>query len=489
MHFLIKLFPEMTIKSGPVRKRQVRQLRRNVRRIAQRFDERITVEGRWDRLEVGMPDEGTDEHLRDTVADALTRVPGIGRILEVVDYKIGDFEEIFANLLPSCRERLDGRTFAVRVKRAGSHQFTSQQLEQYLGAQLLKHTNATGVDLRKPDVWVRLEVRDNRYFIIHRRFDGLGGFPIGTLDSALSLISGGFDSTVSTYLAVRRGLRTHYLFFNLGGTAHEAGVKQVALYLWERYQSSHKVRFISVPFDGVTGELMRKVHHSRRGVMLKRLMLQAAEQVSQDMNIGALVTGESLAQVSSQTLTNLAAIDTATPMLILRPLIHMDKQDIIRIAGEIGTEEFARNMPEYCGLISDRPSTRVKAERIAADEEQFDYAVLEAAVASRRIMNVDEVLASEIGITDVPRVSTPTVGDLVVDIRHPSEGDNDPLFLTNNEVVRMPFYDINQRFSELPPANRYLLYCDRGTMSELHAGHLAAAGHDNVLVYDPVRSD
>lgn len=483
MKFLIKLFPEITIKSRSVRKQQTRVLCQNIRRILQRLDDGIRVVAMWDRIEVQVAD---DDHLREQAAEALRRIPGISQILEVHDYPLTTFDEVLERTLPVYRTVLAGKTFAVRVKRAGHHPFRSHDLEVHLGAGLLQRTEAAGVNLSKPDVTVRVEVRLDRFYIVEKRYPGLGGFPIGSVDAVLSLISGGYDSTVSTYMAMRRGLRSHFLFFNLGGTAHEAGVKQVALYLWERYGSSHRVRFVTVPFENVVGEILRKVDHSHMGVILKRMMLRAAEQVSRDLKVSALVTGESVAQVSSQTLANLTVIDSATDMLVLRPLGMMDKLDIIRLSTEIGTEEFARNMPEYCGVISDRPTVRAKPERVAEEEANFDFGVLDEAVASRRVMYVHEVLDSIVTAGDeVELVQTPRVDDVVIDIRHPGEEERSPLTLTNNEILHIPFYELNERFAELSVQRRYLLYCDKGTMSRLHAGHLKAAGHVNVMVFAP----
>ena len=119
--------------------------------------------------------------------------------------------------------------------------------------------------------------------------------------------------------------------------AHEIGVKQVALYLWSKFGSSHKVKFISVSFDDVLTEIFRSTPPTYMGVMLKRLMLIASEKVANELEIDALLTGESVAQVSSQTLRNLALIDEVSNKLILRPLSTMNKPEIISIANEIGT--------------------------------------------------------------------------------------------------------------------------------------------------------
>jgi thiamine biosynthesis protein ThiI len=301
----------------------------------------------------------------------------------------------------------------------------------------------------------------------------------------MTLISGGYDSSVAAYLMMRRGIRSHFLFFNLGGDAHEVGVRQVVHYLWERYGSSHNVKFISVPFEGVVAEIMRSVNHRHWGVVLKRQMLKAAAEIGRYYNATGLVMGDAVAQVSSQTLTNLNVVDRASDEVVLRPLIAMDKQEIIRIAREIGTEPFARNMPEYCGVISSKPVTRAKLHRVEEEEAKMDSSVLAQAVLDRTDVMVNQLLDSIVTPEEVELVQTPAVDDVIIDVRHPSEEERSPLALTNNEVLKIPFYEISQQIAGLPANRQYLLYCDRGTMSRMHAGHLKADGHGNVKVYAP----
>ena len=163
---------------------------------------------------------------------------------------------------------------------------------------MLEHCDTQGVDVRNPDQYVDLEVKDQKLFVFNKIYKGLGGYPLGTQEPVLSLISGGFDSVVSSYMTMRRGSKTHFLFFNLGGKAHQMGVEQVALHLWQQYGSCAGVKFISVPFSEVVGDILQNVHHSFMGVVLKRQMMRAAEKVADFMKIDALVTGESIAQVS-----------------------------------------------------------------------------------------------------------------------------------------------------------------------------------------------
>ena len=486
MKFIVKLFPEISIKSKPVRQRFVKQLRQNISEVLKREFDNVAVQGFWDKVEVRVND---DLAYAQKVAQTLQRIPGIANILRVQNYTIEDINNNFEEMLNLTQkvfaEELKGKTFVVRVKRAGKHTFTSTDLERFIGGGLFQRLDTAGVELRHPDVTIRLEVRDSELYIIEERYEGLGGFPIATVDDVLSLMSGGFDSTVASYLTIKRGLKTHFCFFNLGGSAHEIGVKQVALYLWEKYAVSHRVKFVTVPFEGVVAEIVQKIHHSQRGVVLKRMMLRAAEEVADSLNIQALVMGDSIAQVSSQTLTNMCVIDAVTKKLVLRPLVTMDKQDIISLARKIGTEDFAKNMPEYCGVISDRPTTCATEERLSEEEANFDFSLLEQALKARMTIKIDEVLTRVQTVAEIDVVSVPHQDDIVIDIRHPEERDKAPLILTNNQIKQVPFYELMAKLDDLEPTKNYLLYCDKGTMSQLHASHLKTMGYQHVGVYTP----
>merc|ERR1711879_1003951 len=154
-------------------------------------------------------------------------------------------------------KKIEGKTFVVRAKRSGTHEFKSINIEQTVGGYMLAHNKTNGVDLHNPEVTIKIELVNNQLNIITQRYKGLGGFPLGSQGEILSLMSGGFDSTVASYLTMKRGVKTHFIFFNLGGVAHEIGVKQVALYLWNKFGASHRITFTSVPFDDVVTEIFK----------------------------------------------------------------------------------------------------------------------------------------------------------------------------------------------------------------------------------------
>ncbi len=487
MKFIIKLFPEITIKSQSVRLRFIKILSGNIRNVLKAIDSQeqhknITVVRHWDHIVVRskLPEYNTQ------IADELMRIPGIHHILAVEDRQYSDLHDIFEQTLNLNRQRLEGKRFAVRVKRRGQHAFSSQDVERYVGGGLNQHIASASVDLTRPDEIVNLEIEQDRLLLITQRYQGLGGFPIGTQEDVLSLLSGGFDSGVSSYMLMRRGSKVHYCFFNLGGAAHEAGVRQVAYYLWQRFGRSHRVRFISINFEPVVGEILEKVDDGQMGVVLKRMMMRAASKVAERYGVQALVTGEALGQVSSQTLTNLRIIDNVTDTLILRPLISHDKEHIINVARQIGTENFAKNMPEYCGVISKKPTVKAVASKIMTEESHFDFSVLDRVVEQAQNIDIRELnQSSAVSEITIDRVTELKGGEAVLDIRSIEEQEQRPLQLDGVQVTSLPFYKLARQFSQLDQTQTWLLYCDKGVMSHLQALHLQEQGYSNVKVYRP----
>ena len=476
--FILKLFPEIMIKGSSAKRQMVGQLYNNLVKILERISSDIAVRKFSDKIEVVAPIDTLPE-----VRQRLLDTSGIEQILEALQFNDMDtLDKIKVKVGELVIDSLAGKTFVVRAKRTGTHSFASTQLEQTVGGYLLAHSNAKGVDLKNPEITVRMELIEAQLNIITTKYKGLSGFPIGTQGDILSLMSGGFDSTVASYLTMKRGIKTHFVFFNLGGNAHEIGVKQVALYLWSKFGSSHKVKFISVPFDDVLEEIFRSTPPTYMGVTLKRLMLKASEKIADEMEIDALLTGESVAQVSSQTLRNLAIIDKASDMLILRPLSTMNKPDIMSIANDIGTRHFAEAMPEYCGVISQNPITHGSFKRMEKVARQFNYDVLDKAVQDAQSIYVHDIVDDVANLAAVEVIADLSSDDyIVIDIR----GEEETLE-TSKETLNIPFHRLKSEFPKLAKDKEYLLYCEKGIMSQLHAQYLRDEHKcENVRVYRP----
>ncbi|GHC17768.1 tRNA sulfurtransferase [Aidingimonas halophila] len=463
-------------------------MRANITNTLRQLDDAVRVINHWDALEV-RPSETLSRKALDELETALTRIAGIQQILVVENAVYRSFEDTAERLVPLWQNEIAHRRFKVRVKRRGNHDFRSEALERYLGSVLLQAEPTASVDLTHPDVEVALEIKGERMSLVTRRTVGLGGYPLGTQGAALALVSGGYDSPVAAYRMIRRGLKTHFLFFNLGGPAHEAGVRDQIRHLWQRYSTSHRVNFISVPFESVVNELMAKIPDGLMGVVLKRMMLRAANRVAAKGRIPVLVTGDAIAQVSSQSLTNLGLIDAVAERPVLRPLVVSDKQDIIDEARRIDTARFAETMPEYCGVISKRPNTRAKRQQIEDAETAFDFSVLEQAVENTLITRVDELPVhsstqlNEIEVVDTPEGLAGKRQYCIIDIRHPSERDDAPLNVSDVERLDIPFYELQDKARELASDRYYLLYCDQGVMSRMQALHLADQGLHYFGVY------
>lgn len=477
--FILKLFPEIMIKGSLAKKQMTGQIYNNITKLTKRITPLVNVKKFSDKLEVVCPIEFVND-----IKTVLLNTSGIEQILEAYQFdNINTLDDIKIKVNEIMGHLIVNKTFVVRAKRSGTHEFKSTNIEQTVGGYMLHHNPSSKVDLHNPQITINIELINNQLNIITNKYKGLSGFPIGTQGDILSLMSGGFDSTVASYLTMKRGLKTHFIFFNLGGTAHEIGVKQVAYYLWNKFGSSHRVKFITVPFDDVVTEIFNSTAPSYMGVVLKRLMIMASEKIAKDLKIDALVTGESVAQVSSQTLRNLALIDEVSNMLILRPLSTMNKPDIIDIAQDIGTKRFAEQMPEYCGVISQNPIVHGSYKRIKEEARKFNYDILNKAIELSTSIYVDDIVDDIKTISKIETISDISNGNwTIIDIRDEDESINIPLCQT----LKIPFYELKNRFKKLDQSKEYLLYCNKGIISQLHAQYLVdEEKYTNVRVYRP----
>jgi thiamine biosynthesis protein ThiI len=208
--------------------------------------------------------------------------------------------------------------------------------------------------------------------------------------------------------------------------------------------------------------------------------------VAERYGVQALVTGEALGQVSSQTLTNLRLIDNASDTLILRPLISHDKEHIIKLAREIGTEDFAKTMPEYCGVISKSPTVKAVKAKIEEEESHFDFSILDRVVSEAKNVDIRSIAEqTQEQVTEVETVAAFGADEVILDIRSNDEQEEKPLQLEQVEVKALPFYKLSTQFGNLDQSKTYLLYCERGVMSRLQALYLLEQGFNNVKVYRP----
>jgi len=489
MKFIVKPFAEIMIKSKPVRKRYLNFLQTNTNLALKKIDDSIKARFVRDRWEVNTFNELTPYQIKQ-IKLALSRIPWIDTFLEVVAYDLWDIHDIYLKAEKVFLDKIKWKSFVVRVKRSWTHSFTSTDVERYVWGGLLKHWKNTKVQLKNPDIIINIEIKDDKLFLVEWKYKWVWGYPVWTQDKVLTLISWWFDSWVSTFSMMKRWCKVDYLFFNLWGSAHELGVKQVANYLRNNFWSWYRANFITVNFEEIVKELVTKIDHKFRGIILKRLFLKVADILANETEYYAIIKWDSLGQVSSQTLKNMFVIDKASDTLVLRPLIWENKQDIINISQKIWTYDFACNMPEYCWVISDKPATWAKLEKVLKEEDRFDFDLLNKAIENKKVEKIDEVLEKVNEWENNIEISyIPWDWEIVIDIREDDKINKSPLVLENIEILKIPFFDINNKFKDLDQTKTYLLYCDKWVLSNLHWLYLKEKGFINIKIYRPLDTD
>ena len=484
MKILVNFFPEIILKSKSVRKQFTNRLQSNIRTALKPIVKGIHVENHWERIIISIEKISDDEKTQ--ILEKLACIPGIDYFCELLEFGFTNFKDISDKAFELYKNALPNKSLCVRVKRSSSNRFRALDAEREIGGNIIEQSPSTTVNLTKPDVLIRIRTQVDTFSIEKERIRGIGGFPVGSAEKALSLISGGFDSGVSSFLMTKKGAKLDYLFFNLGGRTHQIGVKEVTKYITTKFSDGYSTNFVSIDFEPIVAELLEKIHHKYRGVILKRLMMMVASKIANEHQYAGIVTGESTGQVSSQTLTNLNVITKASDTLVLRPLLTMDKIDIIDIARKIGTEDFAKNMPEFCAVISDKPSTAAKLEDILKEEENFDFSLLDKALETREIIKIKNYEPNEEEMDGVEQCSFAHKHEIIIDVREDEKRESHPIQYEGASIIEIPFFKINRSFESLDQSKTYLLYCDQGVMSKMVALNLKELGFSNIKVLRPL---
>lgn len=306
-------------------------------------------------------------------------------------------------------------TFAVRAKRSDkSFPLRGIEIERRVGRYLLDRLAEAGrsvrVNLEEPELTCRIEITSEAALVYARKIPGAGGLPANTAGRVLCLLSGGFDSAVAAYKMMKRG--AHVSFVHFYGTGAQPGESSV-LVARELVRKLTPFQFTSrlflVPFEPIQREIVRLAPEQYRILLYRRLMLRIAERLARRDRALALVTGDSLAQVASQTLRNLAAVGAAARMPVFRPLLGDDKQEILALARKIGTYEIsAEPFHDCCPVFLPRvPALHCSAEELDAAEATLDREALvrcgvESAQRERYRWSAGRVVRAEPAVASEP---------------------------------------------------------------------------------------
>ncbi|MFC3040133.1 tRNA uracil 4-sulfurtransferase ThiI [Virgibacillus xinjiangensis] len=384
-HILIR-YGEMALK-GKNRKQFILKLQENIQHKLKEFpDAKVKrTQGRMFVLLNG--------HEAGPIIDKLRNIFGIHSLSPAIKVE-NEVEAVKAGALYALQSGDHIQTFKISVKRIDKDfPIASQEMNQVLGGHLLSNTEGYKVDVHHPDMEIKVEIRLEATYITSRVIPGLGGLPVGTAGKSLLLLSGGIDSPVAGYLSMKRGVQIEAIHFHSPPFTSERA-KQKVLDLAEQLTNyGRTVKVHIVPFTKLQQEIFREMPENYAMTIMRRMMMRISERVCEQESILSMTTGENLGQVASQTMESMHTINEVTNYPILRPLVAMDKHEIIDISRNIGTYETSILPYEDCCTIfvPKSPKTKPTREKVNQFEAQKDFSqLIDEAVEGIETIRLDD---------------------------------------------------------------------------------------------------
>ena len=309
-------------------------------------------------------------------------------------YKIdtNDIEVIKSNLIELIKDK-EFKTFKVETKRSyKNYSMTSMEISKLLGGVVLKNKNNISVDVHNPEVIINVEVRTDSSYIYFDKINGIGGYPVGTLGKGMLMLSGGIDSPVAGYLALKRGVRIEGVYFESPPHTSDAAKNKVISLAKILSNYSGYVKLHVVNFTDIQEAIYKNIPHDYLITIMRRMMYRITERLAKKNNCKVIVNGESIGQVASQTLTSMSVINNVTNMPVIRPVACLDKLEIIDIAKKIDSYDTSILPYEDCCTIfvPDHPVINPTLDKCIEYEKLIDYETLiNDAVKSVNTIKVD----------------------------------------------------------------------------------------------------
>ena len=273
------------------------------------------------------------------------------------------------------QEDLEGKTFKIMTKRSDhTFEMDTNQINLFLGDAVLEAFPDIKVQLKQPDITVRIDVRREHLMVSLKTIQGAGGLPVGTSGRAMLMLSGGIDSPVAGYLAMKRGMEIQCVHFASPPYTSPQALEKTKLLAAKIARFGGSIQFLTVPFTRIQEEIKKSVPEAYLMTIMRRFMLRITDQLRENARALAIANGESVGQVASQTLDSMVAINDVTNTPIIRPVATMDKLDIIKVAEEIDTFELSIQPFEDCCTVFAPPSpkTKPKLEKARQYEARLD---------------------------------------------------------------------------------------------------------------------
>ena len=330
----------------------------------------------------------------DLICLKLQEVFGIHEIDIVHKLDSRDFEVVKSNIVDIFREH-DFKTFKVETNRADkNYDIDSMEISRIIGGCLLKNYSDLSVDVKNPDRVIDIDVRCEGVFVVSKKIKGLGGYPVGVMGKALAMLSGGIDSPVAIYLAMKRGVHVDCIYFDSPPHTSLGALNKVKklVKILSKYNSNIKLYIVS--FTEMQEAIYKNKSNNYMITIMRRMMYRIASTYAKEVGYKLLVNGESIGQVASQTLSSMSVINDVTNIPIVRPVACMDKIEIMEISRKIGTYETSILPYEDCCTIflPKHPIINPKLEIAQEIENRFDYFThMIKAIDSIHEIEIDEV--------------------------------------------------------------------------------------------------
>ncbi|WP_019777063.1 tRNA uracil 4-sulfurtransferase ThiI [Streptococcus sobrinus] len=371
---------------GKNRMRFINKLKRNIQDVLSVYPQ-VKVTADRDRGHVFL--NGSDYH---PVAESLKQIFGIQAFSPV--YKL---EKDMPTLRQAVQEIMtglyhEGLTFKVSSKRS-DHKFEldSRELNQDLGSAVFDVLPNIQAQMKKPDITLKVEIRDEAAYISYEEIKGAGGLPVGTAGKGMLMLSGGIDSPVAGYLALKRGVDIEAVHFASPPYTSPGALKKAQDLTRKLTKFGGNIQFIEVPFTEIQEEIKAKAPEAYLMTLTRRFMMRITDRIRQERHGLVIINGESLGQVASQTLESMQAINAVTTTPVIRPVVTMDKLEIIDIAEKINTFEISIQPFEDCCTIfaPDRPKTNPKIKNVEQYEARLDVeGLVERSVAGIKVSQI-----------------------------------------------------------------------------------------------------
>ncbi|MGE7092122.1 tRNA uracil 4-sulfurtransferase ThiI [Lysinibacillus sp. NPDC048646] len=362
----------------------IRRLRENIRHAFAELGH-LHIRTERDRMFIAIQDQAQ----MDILLNRLPKIFGIQSFSPVAacDKDIEAMKSLAITIMDTFKH--EQLTFKVEVKRTDkTFPLDSHAIQREIGGHVLPQYQNLSVKVKKPDVELRVEVRHDATYMMAQVIPGAGGMPVGSNGKSLLMLSGGIDSPVAGYLMMKRGVRLEAIHFFSPPYTSQNSLEKVKVLANELTKFGANIRLHVIPFTEIQVLIKEKVPSNVSMTTTRRMMLKVADKVREEIDALAIVTGESLGQVASQTLESLTAINAVTNTPILRPLISSDKLEIIEIAEKIGTYETSIQPFEDCCTIFTpaSPKTKPKLEKVEHYESFSDFdELIDRAVKNREV--------------------------------------------------------------------------------------------------------